>query len=156
MEVVGRAINDKQALRMAFNLQPDVITAIVWTWSPSGPYPVVDSLVALTNDPDRPRIYSDKQYLRSSAEMAEYDIPLAEHPLVDMYVKHFSGRGRWYFAKWLSRADRYLPIMQPILEKKGVPRDLVYVAMVESGFSARAVSVAAASRARPSESPLRS
>jgi membrane-bound lytic murein transglycosylase D len=90
------------------------------------------------------RLRLDSGGMVSSEEISDYDIPLADHPLVDMYVKHFSGRGRWYFAKWLSRADRYLPIMQPILEAKGVPRDLVYVAMVESGFSARAVSVAAA------------
>lgn len=73
-----------------------------------------------------------------------YDIPLADHALVDVYIKHFSGRGRWFFAKWLARADRYLPIMQPILESMGLPRDLVYVAMVESGFSSHAVSIAAA------------
>ncbi len=90
------------------------------------------------------RLRVDHDLLTSTEELSEYDIPLADHPLVDMYVKHFSGRGRWYFAKWLARAGRYLPIMQPILERHGVPRDLVYVAMVESGFSARAVSVAAA------------
>ncbi|MEE8409132.1 MAG: hypothetical protein V3T05_05980, partial [Myxococcota bacterium] len=55
-----------------------------------------------------------------------YDIPLADHELVDVYIDHFTGRGRWYFFKWLSRAGRYLPIMQPILEKNGLPRDLVY------------------------------
>ncbi len=29
---------------------------IAWSWSPDGPYPVLDSLVALTNDPRRPRV----------------------------------------------------------------------------------------------------
>jgi membrane-bound lytic murein transglycosylase D len=73
-----------------------------------------------------------------------FDIPLADHPLVDTYIEHFTGRGRWYFAKWLSRAGRYLPIMRPILKEKGLPEDLVYVAMIESGLSSRAVSTAAA------------
>jgi LysM repeat protein len=90
------------------------------------------------------RIRLDDDSLLARDDTVTYDIPLADHPLVDTYVKHFTGRGRWFFAKWLARADRYLPIMQPILSKAGVPRDLVYVAMVESGFSARAVSVAAA------------
>ncbi len=73
-----------------------------------------------------------------------FDIPLADHALVDTYIEYFTGRGRWFFERWLERADRYLPIMQPILEEKGLPKDLVYVAMIESGFSSRATSVAAA------------
>lgn len=73
-----------------------------------------------------------------------FDIPLADHPLVDMYIQYFTGRGRDFFSKWLARADRYLPLMQPILAEKGLPLDLVYVAMVESGFSAHAISSAAA------------
>ncbi len=74
-----------------------------------------------------------------------YDIPMAEHPLVDRYIKLFTGRGRWYFERWLARADRYLPIMQPILEAKGIPSDTVYLAMIESGFASHAYSRAAAS-----------
>ncbi len=73
-----------------------------------------------------------------------FDIPLATHPLVDLYIDYFSGRGRWFFAKWLERSRRFIPMMQPILEKAGVPQDLVYVAMIESGFSASAYSTAAA------------
>ena len=74
-----------------------------------------------------------------------FDIPLSNHPLVDVYVDYFTGRGRWFFEKWLERAPRYVPVMQQILEAKGVPKDLVYLAMVESGFSAKAISTAAAS-----------
>lgn len=78
------------------------------------------------------------------AQPLAFDIPLADHPLVDAYVEYFTGRGRWFFRKWLARADRYVPIMRPILEAKGLPADLVYVAMIESGFSARATSTAQA------------
>lgn len=74
----------------------------------------------------------------------EFDIPLADHPLVDTYVDYFTRRGRWFFERWLGRSARYIPIMQPILESYGLPRDLVYLAMIESGFSAKAYSSAAA------------
>ena len=73
-----------------------------------------------------------------------FDIPLANHPLVDLYIDYFTGRGRIFFEKWLSRSARYVPMMQQILAERGVPRDLVYVAMIESGFSASAYSSAKA------------
>lgn len=74
-----------------------------------------------------------------------FDIPLQSHPLVDMYIDYFTGRGRLMFERWLIRAERYRPLMQGILAEKKVPQDLVYVAMIESGFSAHAYSSAAAS-----------
>ena len=74
-----------------------------------------------------------------------FDIPLKNHPLVDLYIDYFTGRGRWFFARWLERASTLVPLMQEILDERGLPRDLVYLAMVESGFSPHAVSVAAAS-----------
>ena len=74
-----------------------------------------------------------------------YDIPIAQHPLVDTYIDYFTGRGRWFFERWLARADRYMPIMQPILRARGLPEDTIYLAMIESGFVARAYSRAAAS-----------
>ncbi|MBI5510618.1 MAG: LysM peptidoglycan-binding domain-containing protein [Deltaproteobacteria bacterium] len=78
------------------------------------------------------------------AEVAAFDIPLADHPLVDAYIDYFTGRGHDHFAKWLGRLERYRPLMEPVLVKAGVPKDLVYVALVESGLSAGALSRAAA------------
>jgi membrane-bound lytic murein transglycosylase D len=82
---------------------------------------------------------------REASQRLAFDIPIADHPLVDTYIDYFTGRGRWFFARWLARADRYIPLMQPILVKHGLPKDLVYVAMVESGFSPGATSWARAS-----------
>src|SRR5438874_1883115 len=48
------------------------------------------------------------------------------------------------FAKWLSRSTRYIPMMRKVLEREGLPLDLVYLAMIESGFSAYAYSFAKA------------
>jgi membrane-bound lytic murein transglycosylase D len=69
-----------------------------------------------------------------------YDIPLDMQPLVAQYIQFFQGPGRKWFRKWVSRSTRFLPVMQPILEQKGLPRDTVYLAMIESGFSANAYS----------------
>lgn len=69
-----------------------------------------------------------------------YDIPVEMQPLVAQYIQFFQGPGRKWYRKWVSRSTRYLPVMQPILEAKGLPRDTVYLAMIESGFSANAYS----------------
>lgn len=69
-----------------------------------------------------------------------YDIPVDMQPRVAEYIQFFQGPGRKWFRKWMARSTRYLPVMQPILEAKGLPRDTVYLAMIESGFSANAYS----------------
>ncbi|MCY1020797.1 LysM peptidoglycan-binding domain-containing protein [Pyxidicoccus sp. MSG2] len=69
-----------------------------------------------------------------------YDIPVEMQPLVAQYIQFFQGPGRRWFRKWMSRGARYMPVMQPILEQYGLPKDTVYLAMIESGFSANAYS----------------
>jgi membrane-bound lytic murein transglycosylase D len=48
------------------------------------------------------------------------------------------------FAGALQRSGRYLPLMRSILREAGLPEDLVYIAMIESAFKAKAHSRAAA------------
>jgi len=74
-----------------------------------------------------------------------YDIPMAMQPLVAQYIEFFQGPGRKWFRRWMSRSTRYIPAMEPILESRGLPKDTVYLAMIESGFSAHAYSWARAS-----------
>lgn len=46
--------------------------------------------------------------------------------------------------RYLKLAPRYLPVIEPILKKKGIPDDFKYLALTESGFNARAISPAQA------------
>jgi membrane-bound lytic murein transglycosylase D len=73
-----------------------------------------------------------------------YDIPVEMQSLVAQYIRFFQGGGRKWFRRWMSRSYRYIPLMQPLLEAKGMPRDTVYLAMIESGFSTQARSWAKA------------
>jgi peptidoglycan lytic transglycosylase D len=70
------------------------------------------------------------------------DIPLTLNSKVNYFIDYFQHRGRSSFSKWLSRSERYIPLMKEILRKEGMPEDLVYLAMIESGFTPHAVSVA--------------
>ncbi len=63
---------------------------------------------------------------------------------VNSYVDYFTGAGRDRFALWLSRSSRYVPMMRRIFAEHQLPPDLVYLAMIESGFSTKAVSTASA------------
>lgn len=74
----------------------------------------------------------------------EFDIPIVVNEEVEKWVKYFTGNGRKYYAKWMSRSTRYRPMMYRELDKAGLPRDLVYLSMIESGYNAHAYSHAAA------------
>ncbi|NJL25556.1 MAG: transglycosylase SLT domain-containing protein [Calothrix sp. SM1_5_4] len=57
---------------------------------------------------------------------------------VEKWLRYFQGRGRGYMNTYLSRSGRYLPMMKNVLRENGLPEDLVYIALIESGFSPRA------------------
>jgi membrane-bound lytic murein transglycosylase D len=75
---------------------------------------------------------------------AKYDIPVELNDAVVAYIRFFQTDARVHFTKWLGRSTRFMPLMRDILEKQGLPLDLVYLSMIESGFSAYAYSFAKA------------
>ncbi|HBG04392.1 MAG: lytic transglycosylase [Geobacteraceae bacterium GWC2_58_44] len=77
-------------------------------------------------------------------ELPESDIPLTFNSKVEYFTRYFQNSGRSSFAKWLSRSERYIPMMRTVLRNEGLPEDLVYLAMIESGFAPHAFSVASA------------
>ncbi len=63
---------------------------------------------------------------------------------IDKFIRYFQTKGRKRFELYLSRSGKYVGMMQEILTRYGLPEDLVYVALIESGFSPKAYSVAKA------------
>ncbi|MBJ6802112.1 lytic transglycosylase domain-containing protein [Geomonas propionica] len=102
----------------------------------SADFPGNEDLAAA--DPD------DFELKLPETELPDSDIPLTFNSKVEYFTRYFQGPGRGFFAKWLSRSERYIPMMKTVLKKEGLPEDLVYLAMIESGFIPHAVSVAAA------------
>lgn len=72
------------------------------------------------------------------------EIPREVNDLVVKWVNYFTGPGRGHMAKYLGRSSRYVPLMKDILKKNGLPEDLIYLALIESGFSSGARSHAGA------------
>ncbi len=69
-----------------------------------------------------------------------YDFPVVENEKVRYFLDYFSGRASGTFRLWLERSGRYLPMMRDIFAEEGLPQDLAYLAMVESGFNDKAYS----------------
>ena len=75
-----------------------------------------------------------------TAPEVTFDFPITVNRQVEVYLELFQGKQRKYFSKWLVRSGKYLPMMHKELEKRGLPLDLVYLSMIESGFNQRAYS----------------
>ena len=73
------------------------------------------------------------------------DLPLMLNDQVAMFINYFSSpKGRPTLEHGLSRAGRYRDLISQTLKQEGVPQDLIYLAMAESGFQPLAVSRAGA------------
>ncbi|MFL5402633.1 MAG: LysM peptidoglycan-binding domain-containing protein [Gemmatimonadales bacterium] len=76
-----------------------------------------------------------------------WDIDVAtfnSHDRVQYYLDFFQGRGRERMGIWLSRMPRYEMMVRERLQRENLPGDLVYLALIESGFSNTATSRAKA------------
>jgi membrane-bound lytic murein transglycosylase D len=81
----------------------------------------------------------------ASREDPVWDLPNLDHERVDYFVRVFTGRKRKEFAGFLERMGYYQPMISAKLEERGMPQDLIYLAMIESGFRPKAYSHAHAS-----------
>lgn len=101
------------------------------------------SELPIDDDPDRGVPSADGQVrpiLAVTGTIASFDLPMREHERVDFWVEYLSSRGRPHFSKWLGRSTRYVPLFWSVLDRYDLPRDLVFLSMVESGFSTSAYS----------------
>ncbi|HEV8598386.1 MAG TPA: transglycosylase SLT domain-containing protein, partial [Gemmatimonadales bacterium] len=64
----------------------------------------------------------------------------ADHGRVKYYVNFFTGLARERMAIWLERMPLYEPTIRTQLIARGLPGDLAYLPLIESGYSSTAVS----------------
>jgi membrane-bound lytic murein transglycosylase D len=64
----------------------------------------------------------------------------ADHDRVRYYLDFFQGPARPRMAVWLTRLPVYEPMVRTRFEAEGLPGDLVYLGLIESGYSNVAVS----------------
>lgn len=66
------------------------------------------------------------------------DVPMTDNKMTKKWMKYFLGRGRHHMDRYLARSSRYIPMMKNVLREEGLPEELVYVALIESGFNSKA------------------
>jgi membrane-bound lytic murein transglycosylase D len=79
------------------------------------------------------------EWIRS---LALPDLPVRWEPQVVRFLEFFKNdeRGHRIMGNWLRKLGRYQATYDKVLAKEAVPRDLVYLSMIESGFEPGAVS----------------
>ncbi len=71
-------------------------------------------------------------------------IPLTMNPYVEKEIKLFQGKNRTFFLAAYKRSGRYRPMILRQLKKAGLPKELSWLPLIESGFKVRAMSRARA------------
>ena len=72
------------------------------------------------------------------------EIPIESNDKVDFFLKQFKGPQKRWIHRAMNRSGRYLPQMQEIFREEGLPEELVYLALIESGYNPYAYSRAGA------------
>jgi membrane-bound lytic murein transglycosylase D len=102
-----------------------------------------------------PRVGSDTKSIQATlfpAVVSEpentpgWDLPNIDNARVDSWIKIFSTnpKVKSHFELWLDRKPTYEPMISAKLEERAMPQDLIYLAMIESGFNPKAKSPAKA------------
>ncbi|RZW19472.1 MAG: hypothetical protein EX260_07550, partial [Desulfobulbaceae bacterium] len=93
--------------------------------------------LAMTGPWEEPLVAPEETQICLDPDLAEplYDFPVVVNRQVQMYLDLFQGKQRKYFARWLGRSGNYSDLITKELEAAGIPRDLLYLAMIESGFN---------------------
>jgi len=72
-------------------------------------------------------------------------VPIPDNAEVRQFLERFqTGDRRAVVERWIKRSGRYAEMIQGVLRDKGLPEDLMFTAMIESGFNPVAVSRAGA------------
>lgn len=106
-------------------------------------YTNIEDLIFSYGQEDADKNHS-KKYSSRKFRAGAHDIPITVNPLVNKWIDYFTGKGRGSYARWISRSGRYFPYYYQVLEKYGVPKDIVYLSFIESGLNTRSTSSASA------------
>lgn len=105
----------------------------------------VDVLLERTADADVPEATPAPGSSVSFAAMpveprADWDLPVVMNDRVQYWIDFLEGRNRDHTQLWLEREGRYGGFIRSKLRERGMPEDLLYLGMIESGLSPRAYS----------------
>jgi len=139
----GRDLKTDAVLNNAFQDTVDKINALEMdSLEQSNGFSQQDQTpVGVANDvtfPVDPRLLARAQ---ADLKFTRSDLPLVVNDYVASYINYFTNtrKGHNTIENSLAREGRYRAIVEKTLVKSGVPKDLIYLAIAESGFRPRAV-----------------
>jgi hypothetical protein len=83
--------------------------------------------------------------LKNWEHQVKFDVPIQMNKQVRAYLVYFSTERKEVIRRYLARSTRYLPMIKEVFQEAGLPEDMAYLAMIESGFNPKAYSSANAS-----------
>ncbi len=103
---------------------------------------VIDALLAdSTFSPPEATNETREAVAADLADLAKFGtFPIALNSRVLSYVQAFQGSLRPFLTDGLTRAGRYLPMIERVFREEGVPLELAYVPLIESAFKPSAKS----------------
>ncbi|MHB8078768.1 MAG: LysM peptidoglycan-binding domain-containing protein [Candidatus Krumholzibacteriia bacterium] len=72
------------------------------------------------------------------ARQAMAELLRLDNDLVQEWIAYFCGPGRKHFDRWLERKAEIEPVVTGILSEAGLPPELLYMSVIESGLNAHA------------------
>jgi membrane-bound lytic murein transglycosylase D len=104
----------------------------------------IDELLKIATFPKPAAAAETEEAVKADLAATEHDIPIPNNERVLQYVELFQGRLRDYIHESLTRGTKYLPMIQNVFRAEGLPLDLAYIPVIESGFKTNALSRASA------------
>jgi membrane-bound lytic murein transglycosylase D len=77
-------------------------------------------------------------------DLAKFELPVQYNERVQEYIDLYANRRRGIFTTWLGRMGRYRAHIETQLQAQGLPRELVYLPLIESAYESNAASPARA------------
>jgi len=81
----------------------------------------------------------------SCQKSTQYNLPVVYNDRVIKALRFFEQHKDATIMRWLGRASYYIPVMEALFADSGLPTDLAYLPLIESGFNPKAYSYAHAS-----------
>jgi len=97
----------------------------------------------ILNDEEKKVSDSDIAQLEQAKNALDFNFTI--NPLIQQYINYYQGRGRSTMEAGLRRSSRFMKIARDTFRREGVPEDIIWLGQVESAWSPKARSWAAAS-----------
>jgi membrane-bound lytic murein transglycosylase D len=99
-----------------------------------------EEVVALTPE----ELSRESARVKAAEAGVAYDFPIDLNDKVLAWVRAFTNEKKGFMEGALSRGTRFMPMIRQVFAEEGIPQDLAFLAVIESGFHSNARSYAKA------------